>query len=219
MRRLFHLLVSFVLIWQLTAGTFLVTISAQTDQSQTEKTKDGKQTPDQAKNSQKDSNKPAGDVAAQNVNNGRGNGITVGKPKQFDERTLSLMLQSLEEKLARTQFPDPNGIYGAVGRFQGATADTTSMALSIRGQALPSITTTTGSTSKEGSTGTGLNEATQTTSVAPTGTTTTDGTKISTSTGFTNEVSNSSQQQIVQPGLVPPTAILPAQTSIYSYQP
>jgi hypothetical protein len=30
-----------VLIWQLTAGAFLVTISAQTDQSQTEKTRAG----------------------------------------------------------------------------------------------------------------------------------------------------------------------------------
>jgi hypothetical protein len=129
------------------------------------------------------------------------------------------MLQSLEEKLARTQFPDPNGLYGAVGRFQGATADTTSMALSIRGQALPSVTTTLGSSSKEGNTGSGVDETTQTTTVAPTGTTSTSGTKNSTTTGFTNELSNSNQQQIVQPGFAPPTAVLPAQTSLYSYQP
>src|SRR5688572_5834117 len=80
------------------------------------------------------------------------NGITVGQPKQFDERTLALMLQSLEDKLIRSQFPDPSGLYSSTGRFAGATASTSSMALTLRGPGTPSVTTTTGSTTKDGST-------------------------------------------------------------------
>jgi hypothetical protein len=155
------------------------------------------------------------------------NGITIGQPKQFDERTLTLMLQSLEDKLARTQFPDPSGLYSSVGRFGGATATSSSMALSLRGPAMPSVATTMGSTTKEGSTTNSTQETnqttTQTTNVGGTGPTSTvggtTGDKNSSTSGTTGENSSTMQQQINQPGLAPPVPGLPGQTSLYSYQP
>jgi hypothetical protein len=147
------------------------------------------------------------------------NGITIGQPKQFDERTLTLMLQSLESKLAQSQFPDTSGLYGSVGKFGGATANTTSMALSARGPSTSSVVTTLGSGTKETTNGSILQEGTQTTTVNPDGTTTVTFGKTSNTNGTTGETTNNSQQVITQPGFAPPTAGLPGQTSIYSYQP
>lgn len=164
---------------------------------------------------------------------GKDNGITVGLPKQFDERTLTLMLQSLENRLAQTQFPDPTGLFANVGRFGGATASTSSLAVSVRGPSTPTVATTLGSTSNNNTTSSLTNEVTQntnnSTSVGPIGTTTNVGTttntgeslidKTTNSSGTTGSTSNTMQQQITQPGLAPPTAVAPAQTSLYTYQP
>ncbi len=175
------------------------------------------------------------DSAGSTVRDDEENGITVGKPKQFDERTLTLMLQGLESKLAQTQFPDTGGLYGNLGRFGGATANTSSMALSVRGPSLPSITTTLGSGTKDITNSTGVVEGSQTTTVNSGGTTTnaggqtttvnTDGTttvtggRTSNTSGSTGEVTSTNQQVINQAAMAPPTVGLPGQTSIYSYQP
>jgi len=132
------------------------------------------------------------------------NGITVGQPKQFDERTLTLMLQSLEEKLVRSQFPDPSGLYNSIGRIAGATASTSSMSLSVRGPSLPSITTTSGSTTKDGTT-TSLIDETSKSDTEKTGekpeTSSTTGSRNSQTTGTIGETTSSLQEQITQPGL------------------
>jgi hypothetical protein len=180
-----------------------------------------------------------------NVNNGNGNssdnnnsgstdnGITVGLPKQFDERTLTVMLQSLENRLALTQFPDPTGLFASVGRFGGATASTSSMALSVRGPSSPTINTNTGSAVNSNTNSSVTGELTQntnnSTSVAPIGTTTNVGTttnsgesvvdKTMNSSGTAGSTSNTFSQQISQPGLAPPTAAAPAQTSFFTFQP
>ena len=147
------------------------------------------------------------------------NGITVGKPKQFDERTLTVMLQDLENKLTRSQFPDPTALYAATGRFAGATATTSSMALSVRGPSTPSIVTTVGSTDKQTS-GTTSGEGTeQTETVGGTNPSKTD--KATTSNGSTtsNETSNTNQQVTTQGSFAPPTATAPGQTSMFPFQP
>jgi len=169
-----------------------------------------------------------------NVNDnsaGKDNGITVGQPKQFDERTLTLMLQGFENRLALTQFPDPNALYANVGRFGGASATTTSMALSVRGPATPTVATTLGNTVNSGTNNSVINDITQntnnSTSVTQNANSSTTNTssgdsvvdKTTNSSGTTGSTSNTFQQQITQPGLAPPTAAAPPQTSFYSYQP
>jgi hypothetical protein len=163
------------------------------------------------------------------------NGITVGKPKQFDERTLTLMLQGLESKLAQTQFPDTGGLYGNLGRFGGATANTSSMALSVRGPSLAATTTTIGSGTKDITNNNVLEEGSQTTTnnigsnitnaggvtttVNSDGTITVTSGKTSNSSGGTGEVTSNNQQVINQAAMAPPVPALPGQTSLYPYQP
>lgn len=149
---------------------------------------------------------------------GRETGITVGRPKQFDERTLTLLLQSLEDQLAKSQFPDPTALYSATGRFGGATASTTSTALSIRGPSTPAIVSTIGGGNKDTTTGNVTEQASQTATAggaSPTSSTT----QTSSVTGTTSEASNTSQQITTQPDFAPPIPTSPTQTSMFSYQP
>jgi hypothetical protein len=150
---------------------------------------------------------------------GKENGITVGQPKQFDERTLTLLLQSLENQLAKSQFPDPTALYSATGRFGGATASTTSMALSVRGPSTPSVVSTIGSGNKDTTTGTVTEGTSQTATVGGATPTSTNTATTSNTVGGTSETSNTSQVVTTQPGLSPPAATLPGQTSMFSYQP
>lgn len=147
------------------------------------------------------------------------NGITVGKPKQFDERTLTVMLQDLENKLTRSQFPDPTALYAATGRFAGATATTSSLALSVRGPSTPSIVTTVGSTDKQTSGTTSGSGTEQTETVGGTNPSKTD--KETTSSGSTtaNETSNTNQQVTTHGSFAAPTATAPNQTSMFPFQP
>ena len=147
------------------------------------------------------------------------NGITVGQPKEFDERTLTLMLQDLQDKLTRSQFPDPTGLYGATGRFGGATASTTSMAVSVRGPSTPSIQTTVGSTSKDTSTDGTTVGTTRTTAETDEGTTSSRGRTNSKTSGTSSEATTMDQQITTQPSFAPPAPVAPGQTSLFSYQP
>jgi hypothetical protein len=161
-----------------------------------------------------------GDNAGRGDDAGRGdNGIVVGQPKQFDERTLALMLQSLEARLASTQFPDPSGLYGSTGNFAGATASTSSMALSVRGPSTPSVTTTVGSAAKDSFSADTTRGSESGTSVEDGLTTSTTGNSLSRTANNSGEYSTSAERQISHAAMAPPTAALPGQASNYSYQP
>lgn len=147
------------------------------------------------------------------------NGITVGQPKQFDERTLTLLLQSLEEQLAKSQFPDPTALFGATGRFGGASATTTSMGLSIRGPSTPSIVSTVGSGSKDTNSGSSTEGTSQTATVGGTSPGSSNTQTTSSTTGNTSEVTTTNQVVTTQPSFTPPTPTLPGQTSMFSFQP
>jgi hypothetical protein len=147
------------------------------------------------------------------------NGITVGKPKQFDERTLTVLLQDLENKLARSQFPDPSALFAATGRFAGATATTTSAALSLRGPSTPSITTTTGSSSKDTTGSKNTDGSEQTITVGGTNPSTTNKTTASTEATTSGETTSTNQQVVTQGSFAPPTPTAPSQTSMFSFQP
>jgi hypothetical protein len=55
------------------------------------------------------------------------NGISVGKPKIFDNRTLTLMIESLSQTLQGMQFADQNTLASALLNTQGfRSTDTTS---------------------------------------------------------------------------------------------
>src|SRR5579863_3963806 len=58
------------------------------------------------------------------------NGIAVGKPKIFDNRSLTIMLNQLSATLANTTFFDPNALAAALQFFQGAQSQSTSTTLS-----------------------------------------------------------------------------------------
>lgn len=155
----------------------------------------------------------------QNANSLAENGITVGKPKQFDERTLTAMLRDLENKLTRSQFPDPSGLYAATGRLAGATATTSSMAVSVRGPSTPSVVTTIGSTDKETSGSKATEGTEQTATIGGTNPSTTNKATSSNEATTSGESTNTNQQVTTQGSFVPPTATLPGQTSLLPFQP
>jgi hypothetical protein len=138
------------------------------------------------------------------------NGIVVGQTKLYDERSLALMLQSVQARLANRDFFDQGSIAAALGKMQGARLDTSSFGLNLTTTPLPGIATTnnTGTT-------TTFNEAvTQPTSPAnqPTpfpGTVTT-----------TNVLTpNTVTQTITQPSVAPTAPTLAPQSSAFAFQP
>lgn len=230
MHLLRHCSASLLLTWQLIAGIPHSTITVQQppqdntkpqasqepSKSQTPTAPQPSQGNTKSQTSQDQSKSQPSQQGQSNPNSVKENGITIGKPKQFDERTLTLMLRDLEERLVKSQFPDPSNLYSSVGRFAGATANTSSMALSVRGPSLPSITSTLSNTNKTGNTGSSTDTAKQASSDEK-GSSTENST--SATVGNSSEITNTNQQQITQAGLAPPTASLPGQTSLYSYQP
>jgi hypothetical protein len=79
---------------------------------------------------------------AQNVEKDDPNGISVGKPKVFDSRSLSIMLEQLSEQLRTVQVVDAQKLAAALGNQQGSEAHNTAVAASLTGPSLPSVTTT-----------------------------------------------------------------------------
>ncbi|HET6979329.1 MAG TPA: hypothetical protein VFI24_23560 [Pyrinomonadaceae bacterium] len=138
------------------------------------------------------------------------NGIVVGQTKLFDERSLALMLQGVQARLANRDFFDQGSIAAAIGKMQGARLDTSSFGLNVTTTPLPGTSTTinTGST-------TTLNEAiTQPTSPA------------NLPTPFPNIVTtnnvvtpNTISQTITQPAVTPAAPALAAQPSTLAFQP
>ncbi|MCW3098562.1 MAG: hypothetical protein JWL77_4180 [Chthonomonadaceae bacterium] len=70
------------------------------------------------------------------------NGITVSRPKLYDNRSLTLMLRTLEDTLASTNFLNAGNVAGAIDRFQGSTAKSTSTSFNIMTSPTPEIITT-----------------------------------------------------------------------------
>jgi hypothetical protein len=70
------------------------------------------------------------------------NGIVVGKPKVFDNRSLYIMLDELKAQLKTVQTVDPQKLAQSLGLLQGSQTHDVSWALTLTGQATPKITTT-----------------------------------------------------------------------------
>ena len=76
------------------------------------------------------------------------NGITVGKPKVYDNALLQQMLQQAEARLAALQLLEQKPIADKIGALTGASQQISSFALNAQGVPLPNVLTTT-----KGSTG------------------------------------------------------------------
>jgi hypothetical protein len=69
------------------------------------------------------------------------NGIVVGKPKVFDNRTLYIMLDELKTQLRTVQAVDPQKLAQSLGLLQGTQTHDFSFALTLTGAAVPKVTT------------------------------------------------------------------------------
>lgn len=70
------------------------------------------------------------------------NGISVGAPKSFDNRTLTLMIENLNETLRGMSLIDPKAIGTAFGVYQGSQVTEVNRALSIVTAPVPGRTIT-----------------------------------------------------------------------------
>src|SRR4051812_14203663 len=68
-------------------------------------------------------------------------GITVGAPKAFDNRTLNLMLERLNNQLAGITVVDQKVLAQAIGAIQGSRIQETSRTFTIQGAPTPSLQT------------------------------------------------------------------------------
>lgn len=82
------------------------------------------------------------------------NGISVGKPKVFDNRTLTLMLEDLSARLQGVQFIDQKSLAAAFGMLQGFQSSDFTSNVSISTLPTPGVTkdvtTTTGNVDSNG---------------------------------------------------------------------
>jgi hypothetical protein len=76
-------------------------------------------------------------AGAQNLGTDSTNGISVGSPKVFDNRSLSIMLDQLSAQLQSIKTIDASKVNGAVGNQQGAESHTQSLSVSLAASALP----------------------------------------------------------------------------------
>jgi hypothetical protein len=70
-----------------------------------------------------------------------GNGIGVSEPKIYDNRTLSIMLEQLNEQLRTVQVVDQQKLLQALSFQQGAEASDVSRSIAIIGPSTPGVTT------------------------------------------------------------------------------
>lgn len=69
------------------------------------------------------------------------NGISVGQPKIFDNRSLQSMVEQFEQSLRATQFVNKTDLAGATGTFQGSRVSDTSRSLEITSLPTPQVVT------------------------------------------------------------------------------
>jgi hypothetical protein len=113
-----------------------------------EQTDDQKIKPTKAKKKPKQSKSPAGATAPNDStppNEVEGpigeNGISVGRAKVFDNRSLTLMLESLSDTLRGLQVIDQDPLKKALGLLQGSQTHDVSRSFSITAGGIPAITT------------------------------------------------------------------------------
>jgi hypothetical protein len=87
-------------------------------------------------------------------------GITVGATRAFDNRALTLMLESLNASLAGLNVIDQKMLAGAVGRVQGSQLTEVSREFVLQGMATPQVQEVTGATGGTTSNVTGSTGAT-----------------------------------------------------------
>lgn len=68
------------------------------------------------------------------------NGISIGRPKVFDNRTLALMLESMNEQLRTIQVVNQTTLASALGTQQGVSATESARSLAISSTPIPSVT-------------------------------------------------------------------------------
>src|SRR5688572_1129168 len=68
------------------------------------------------------------------------NGISVGDPKIFDNRSLALMLDTLNESLRSVQAVDGRSITSNFSSLQGFQQESVARAFSLQGAPLPGVT-------------------------------------------------------------------------------
>ncbi len=76
-------------------------------------------------------------ACTQNLQLGFSNGISVGDPKVFDNRSLSIMLDQLNQQLASVQTINGTTVNGALANQQGAESHTRSLSVSLAASAVP----------------------------------------------------------------------------------
>jgi hypothetical protein len=111
-------------------------------------------------------------------------GITVGPPRAFDNRALTLMLESLNASLTGLNVIDQKMLAQAIGKVQGSQLTEVSREFSLQGIPTPQIQAVSGLTGAGSATSTGST----TTTVAPAGTT------MVTQTGTTDTAQTGSNQ-------------------------
>ena len=139
------------------------------------------------------------------------NGIYVGSPKVYDDRTLQQQLVSLGTRLAQLTGLDQGSLTNRLGTLQGSSASQLGVGLQIGGLAMPGVTTTAagGTPSVAQTVGTTTTAppapSTQTT-VAPTGTTTVTTTPGTPSPGTSSQTVTTTPSSTLQTVTTAPTA-------------
>lgn len=136
------------------------------------------------------------------------NGINVGQTKLFDQRSLALMLQSMQSNLANRDFYNQASIAAAIGTVQGARLDTSSLSANVTTTPIPGVTTTTNSA---------------TPSIAETVTQASTPVGSPTPSAAVNTVtttpSSTTQQVTTQPSVTSTPPTLPTQNTSFAFQP
>jgi hypothetical protein len=126
-------------------------------------------------------------------------GISVGKPKVYDDSLLQQMLSIAERRLATLQLIDQASIAKNLGNVSGASQQSTGFALNVQGAPLPGVVTTTKLPTQQTTTGANTSETT--------------GEKPSTTSGTnTQTVQNLGVEdvQTTRSAFSPPPAVAPA---------
>lgn len=120
-------------------------------------------------------------------------GIFVDQPKIFDDRTLQLMLQAAEQRLATLQLIDQTSIAARVGTLQGGTQVETGLGVQVA--SLPTAAVTTNSGFNNG-TSNSLNQVLSSASTGSTALATTAGSTINTGTNAGTSLTSGSNTTV-----------------------
>lgn len=91
--------------------------------------------------------------------NGTDNGIAVGRPKIYDNRSLQIMLDSLNASLQNAQFLNQSALTSALGLLQGTESFDVSRNLNVSASMLPKTTATPSSSGSGSASNSGSNSS------------------------------------------------------------